>query len=329
MTAPRAGAAFAPLMKGRATIFMLHRFKEPGSARVGDDPGGLRRVLAHLRRERYDLLDLEDVVRRLAGDGPPINRGVAFTIDDGYADQAEVGAPVFREFDCPVTTFVTTGFLDRRLWFWWDRVEYILEHTDLRSLSLPHADSPAMPLETEEHRARARRSFTGWCKDVPDAAKLEAINVLAERADVELPSNAPPGYAPMSWAQLRRCEEGGMRFGPHTDTHPILAQVSDEQARVEIRDSWRRVREEARNPTPVFCYPNGQRGDYGPREIELLEEAGLFAAVAGTPGIAARVSPNAPARFEVPRIVFNTNVGRAVQFVSGAERFMDFFRSRG
>ena len=61
----------------------------------------------------------------LSGDGPPLNRAVAFTIDDGYVEQATVAAPVFAEFDCPVTTFVTSGFLDRALWFWWDQIEYV------------------------------------------------------------------------------------------------------------------------------------------------------------------------------------------------------------
>lgn len=35
---------------------------------------------------------------------------------------------MFAEFDCPFTTFLTTGFLDRTLWFWWDRIEYVFCH---------------------------------------------------------------------------------------------------------------------------------------------------------------------------------------------------------
>lgn len=328
LVVPGAGVPFAPLLRNRATVFMLHRFRQSDLGIAGHDPDALRSVLAHLRRERYRFMDLEELVRTMLGDGAVPRRTVAFTIDDGYAEQADVGAAVFREFDCPVTTFVTTGFLDGRLWFWWDRVEYVFRETPRRSLRLPERDGPETPLDTGAQKTAAQAAFTVWCKSVPDARKQEAIADLADRAEVELPSKPPHEYAPMSWEQLRRCEDGGMSFGPHTDTHPILTRVPDAWAWQEIKRAWARLRQEARQPVPIFCYPNGQPGDYGVREVDLLRQAGLLAAVCGSPGyVDQRKLRRTPrAAFELPRINYDSDLGTVVQYASGMGRFMDFLR---
>ena len=137
--AGRLGAAFLrPLMSGRATIFMLHRFRCADAGVRGHDPAFVRAALEYLRANRYELVSLRELYARMARDAMPVRRAVAFTIDDGYFDHAEVAAPIFAAFDCPVTTFVTTGFLDGHLWFWWDQIEYVFE-SDGSPHGIPYA----------------------------------------------------------------------------------------------------------------------------------------------------------------------------------------------
>ncbi len=323
LAAPGMTAPFYPAMRNRATILMLHRFEDPARGIHGDDPGTLRRTLAMLRRRRYELVPLLEVYRRLRGDGPPLRRAVAFTIDDGYAEQAEVGGPVFAEFDCPVTTFVTTGFLDGALWFWWDRITWILRSTRRDRFAV---DLGGRPVALEKHPAdgwtASAAAFTEACKLVPDGEKVAAIGRLAAAAAVDVPAAAPPEFAPMSWSQLRRCEEAGMTFGPHTLTHPVLSRTDDAQSQREIAGSWQRLGEEARAPVPVFCYPNGGAADFGSREIATLRSAGFEGAVMGVWGVAdARdlrgSDPEAP--FRVLRLPYPGDVAKVVQYVSGVE----------
>src|SRR5437763_4645722 len=123
--------------RGLLSIFTLHRFADPDLGVVGHDPAVLRDHLAYLRRHRYRLLSLTDVVRQIEdGSGSGGTAAVAFTVDDGYAGFARIAAPIFAQYDCPVTLFVTTGFLDGRLWLWWDRVTYLFKHTQCGSLVL-------------------------------------------------------------------------------------------------------------------------------------------------------------------------------------------------
>jgi peptidoglycan/xylan/chitin deacetylase (PgdA/CDA1 family) len=304
-------------------IFMMHRVRQPDLGVEGHDLTDLRRLLGYLRQHRYELVSLEEVFRRLRGDGPRPAGCVALTLDDGYADQAELAGPVFAEFDAPSTTFVTTGFLDGHLWLWWDQIDYVFRHAVRPSLSFDLGEEEISCQWTNAlERDQARDTVTARCKSLSDAAKHRAIAQLAAAAEVTLPTRPPDAYAPMSWDQLRRWEERGMRFGPHTVTHPILSRTDDEQSRRELTDSWARLRAEATQPTPVFCYPNGQWGDFGEREVTTLRELGLLGAVVGAPGYASvrRTSASPSAPFEVLRFSLPLDVLDLVQIVSGFER---------
>jgi len=319
---PGAEALFAPFGRGRGVVFMLHRFRSPENPDEGYDPASIRRGLAHLRRARYSVLSIEELLRLAVEEGQVPDRAVAFTIDDGYLDHATVAAPLFAEFDCPVTTFVTTGFLDGKLWFWWDRIAYAFNATRRREVSVQLADRVYdYRWSSDAERAQAQADFTERCKEVLDEEKHAGIARLAEALEIELPDQPPPRYAPMTWGQLRASERIGMTFGPHTVTHPVLSRVSNERSRWELSMSWERLRAESRAAAPVFCYPNGRPGDFSEREIRTLRQLGLRGAVVGWDGVVSarstRRDANAP--FGVGRYPYPDDLPHFVQFVSGAE----------
>ena len=331
LAAPGLTAPFYPLMRGRAAIFMLHRFHDPERGIHGTDPAVLRQGLELLRRRRYELVSLHDLFQRLRGEGPPLKRAVAFTIDDGYVEQALVAGPAFAAYDCPVTTFVATGFLDRQLWFWWDRIAFVFRETSRSALSV-ELGGQRLDLKWSDagQRASVQQDFTERCKRVPNDEKLAAIERLASAAGVALPIQPPPDSAPMSWDELRAAERSGMSFGPHTVTHPILSRATDDQARAEIADSWRRLSAMASNPVPVFCYPNGGWDDFGRREIDAIRDAGLLGSVVGSWGLASSRSFHADrdAPFKVRRFPFPDDLPDLVQYVSGVERLKLMLRGQ-
>lgn len=332
LTSSPCRASIGPFMAGRAAIFMLHRFAQPELGVRGHNPQALREVLAWLRQERYELVSLSDLFGRLSRGEQSFRRAVCFTIDDGYLDHATVGAPVFAEFDCPVTTFVTTGFLDRKVWFWWDRIEWIFRHSPRGAGRVVLGSTPLeYRWSSGEERARAQADFIARCKEVPDADKIVAIAAFANDAEVELPEAAPDGYGPMSWDQLRRCEERGMTFGPHTVTHPVLSRTSDAQSAWELEESWRRLSAEARNPAPVFCYPNGRPVDFSARETATLRRLGLQGAVTGVEGYAdvRTFGTSTDSAFRVPRFSFAESLAHMIQYASGVEWVKQRIRGRG
>jgi peptidoglycan/xylan/chitin deacetylase (PgdA/CDA1 family) len=329
LSVPGVTTPFAPLLHDRAVIFMLHRFRDADRGVEGIDPAVVEGGLSYLRRHRYDLVGLEEVFGRLAGDGPPLRGAVAFTIDDGYLEQATIAAPLFARYDCPVTTFVATDFLDRKIWFWWDQLEYVFLRSRRREVAVRLDGIEARySWKDDPGRRRALNELNLMSTRLPDALKHAVIAAVARSAEVEIPAEPPSQYLPMSWDLVRACERRGMSFGPHTVTHPILSRTADEHSRREVTDSWTRLRAEAIRPLPVFCYPNGCWDDFGPREIAVLEELGFTGAVAGENAYAdARVlRRHAAERFKVPRFGYPEDLPHAIQIVSGVERLKQIVR---
>jgi peptidoglycan/xylan/chitin deacetylase (PgdA/CDA1 family) len=294
-------AAFS-LTRRVAPIFMLHRFREAEGATEGHDPDLLRANLSWLRKNKCSLLSLSELVDRL-DEGAPLNRAVAFTVDDGYADFARVAAPIFAEFDCPVTVFLTTGFLDGNHWMWWDRLTV--------ALAALGRDAELWPMIED-------------LKRVPESEKLERINRLVQESGLSLPDSPPPRFAPLGWNDVRRLARNGVTFGPHTITHPVLSRTSDEQSRFEIEKSWRRIQTEAADgAVPIFCYPNGERADFTERESNVLAEIGMRAAVSTSTGYASYHDFSADHfsdRFRLPRFSYSENPLALIQVASGIER---------
>lgn len=322
---------FRPLTRGVASIFMLHRFADRDRGNSGDDAEALRANLEYLRRRRYDMVSLAELVRRLRTNDSRLSKTVAFTIDDGYADYATAGAPVFAAFDCPATVFVVTGVTDGRGWYWWDRVRVSLEQSGKRSTAVP-IGATTMQLEWTDAAgaARAARRVVDALKLVPDVERRRVVDAIPALLDVELPASPPPRYESMTWDQIRACGGGVTTFGAHTVSHPILARADDATARFEIEESWRRVRAETDAAVSVFCYPNGCPGDMTSREVAVLRGIGVDAAVTSTAGYASRArwsaAPDAP--YFIPRFSYGGHRTELAQIVSGVERMKAVIRGQ-
>jgi peptidoglycan/xylan/chitin deacetylase (PgdA/CDA1 family) len=312
-----------PLARGVAAVLMMHRFADPARGNAGHDREVLRSHLAYLRRMRYDLVGMAELLTRLEARDGRLAKTVAFTIDDGYADYATIGAPVFEEFDCPATVFIVTGIADDRGWYWWDRLRVALETAARRSLTIEVGGAPLALAWTDAAGAsRAARAIVDRMKLVPDAERRRVLDALPSLVEADVPATPPPRYESMTWDQIRACARGVTTFGAHTVSHPILSRTDDAVARSEIETSWRRLCDETSAAIPVFCYPNGGVGDVTPRETGILTRLGLTAAVTSRPGYASPTAfHHAPdARFLVPRFPYGGDTTELVQVVSGVER---------
>ena len=204
-------AAFA-FNKRAAPIFMLHRFRGHESAGEGHDPAALRANLTWLRANKCPLVPLTELLDRLA-EGAPTARAVAFTVDDGYADFASVAAPIFAEFDCPVTVFVTTGFLDGHDWMWWDKLAVALR---------------ALAREGDVGRTTAE------LKMLPEAERLARIERLIRESDAGLPAAPPPAIRA---DHVERCPAACAQRRDLRAAHGYPSDaISDRGCAVAVRD---------------------------------------------------------------------------------------------
>lgn len=309
-------SAWTPLIRDRAPFVMLHRFAEPGNGLFGHDRELFRRTLERLRRDGYVMLTVTEAVRRLnEGRGFP-RRSVVFTMDDGYRGALEQSVDLFQAYDCPLTVFVTTGFIDGSCWLWWDQIEYVCLSSGRRSIDIAWNDANVrLDLGDRRTTINSLLQVCEWCKTLPDEEKWRFIRALADAAEIEIPARAPGEYAPLTWSDMRALEGKGVTFGPHTVTHPILPKVDDRQVVWEIAESCARVRAELARPVEVFAYPNGA---YGDREIDVVARSGMLGAVTTRPAYASARSGTAGAsRFAIPRFGYPETPDALLLITSG------------
>lgn len=292
-------------MPGSLTIFMLHRLRPAQEG--GPDRAALIKMLTFIRRHRYRAMDLEQALNSETRLRVPT---LAFTADDGYADQAEL-ADIFADFEIPLTIFVVTGFINRELWLWDDKVKYLFGATQRPALRV-NCGHEIREYRCHDAAARlaAMRDFRDLCKRARGSEMDVALSSLSEAAGIELPAAAPVPFAALSWDEARRLERRGIRFAPHSHSHRIMSRLSDAEAAEEIRRSWSLLRRELTNPAPIFCYPTGRWVDFGQREARLLGAAGIKAGVSAEDGSARRAD-----------IVANPYALRRVPLPASPERF--------
>ena len=312
-------------------MLFLHRFAMPDLGIRGHDLAALSRNLEYLRLHRYNVMSVPELLAHLDQGTPLRENALVFTVDDGYADFAEAGAPIFAAYDCPVTVFLVTDFVAGRLWNWYDRVAWAFTHSARREVSLDILgerirSSWTTPAECE----RASENTVERLKQVTNTVKDALIQNLETALEVEIPVRAPEQYRAMSWDQVRSCGRQGATFGPHTVSHPILSQVDAGRSDREISESWHAVAEATDAAVPVFGYPNGTIADFSAREKASVARAGMTAAVATTDSpLEASISPQVPIdRFAIPRLAYAEQKSSFVQIASGLQAVKARFTKR-
>lgn len=277
---PVIGQSLDRIALDRAVIFMLHRMRDERDGVEGHDPAVLRECLAMIRKLRLELVSVQELLERAATGAVGKKGLVAFSLDDGYRDQAEVAGPIFAEFDCPATYFLITGLIDGELWPWDARLEFALLNMLRPEVSVALAGQAlTLPTSTPAERQRTKRLLRGLLKFYPQPVIDAVVAEVCAQAGLDPNLKPPPGYTPMSWSDVARLERSGMRFAPHTVSHGIVARMDDAAARFEIEHSWQRIRAEVSAPQRVFAWPNGRDIDAGGREYDLLKRLGFVGAV--------------------------------------------------
>ncbi|MCH8533146.1 MAG: polysaccharide deacetylase family protein [Saccharospirillum sp.] len=302
-----------PLRSQVVPVFMLHRMEDASRAVPGHSVDSLERALQYLKDHDYNVVSVRELVVALQNHQPLPKRAVAFTMDDGFYDQASMALPLFEHYQAPVTVFLATDMLDHQKWSWDYQVEYLLNKANAGSLELK-IGSEVLPLmlgSRAEKRLSIRQARAAL-KSLNLEQVADSMGDLALKVGVDVPEFAPPSYQPMTWGQAARLESNVVEFGPHSRQHLILSQLPEDEAEAEIRQSWATLCEHLKHPVPVFCYPNGRFGkDFTQRDQKLVQRAGLQAAFSADPGYVNLGASVEPGLFAMKRFAF-------------PERFVDF-----
>ncbi len=225
-----------------------------------------REQVEYLRR-RYRIVSLEE-----AATGRPGT--VALTFDDGYRGVYHHAFPVLVAYGLPATVFLVTDRLGSSTGLWWDQLVDRLRA--LRRL-LPRDRAAALAGLPEPWAALLEAAPQFDVLDRYKRADAPLRSMLDERlAAAGGPATAHSQPVFLSAAEIGVMQTGGISFGAHTRTHPLLTWLSDAALRSELEGSRQRVEALTGTGPCWFAYPDGTFGD---REQEAVRRAGFAGAV--------------------------------------------------
>ncbi len=209
-------------------------------------------------KENYDIVNIDSWLSCSDRRGK-----VAITFDDGYASAFKAVVPVLESLGITATFFLIGALIEGQV-YWRDRVHYL------------------------EQAGLARR-FVDW---LPAAAGerhlLGAARLCDSSMDMRINS-----FRLMRWLEQFFAEAGivinpgrfataatlpdspHLIFGSHSYSHPVLASLTDDELRTELRQN---VLEDLglshARTTDVFAMPFGTLGTYHERTLRIIAEEG-------------------------------------------------------
>ena len=205
-----------------------------GLNRRHHDKEGVARQLDYIETHHSVISSLDHLDLLKSGERPKGCPAV-ITIDDGYHEFYDLIFPLIRSRGWAATFFATTGFVGQTVWFWWDKLAYVMEHAPAQEIERRVGEFELhFDLTTLPGRLAAWSSVSDILRWLSPQENSRVISELAELFGVALPETAPDEYSAITWDQAREMQDGGVLFGGHTVTHPILARMESEEA---LKDS--------------------------------------------------------------------------------------------
>lgn len=265
------------ISKSQVNILVYHRIG-PMTDKWSNDslhPKLFEEQIDYLSKN-FGIISLNNLCEMITKGTIP-KKAVVITFDDGYKDNYEIAFPILKEYNVSATIFLATGAIEQKKLFWWDLVNYALFHTDIESIEIE--DIGTYKLSSDEEKTKAGLNIQEKLKKMDNNKKSYLINELLNLTDVHIPEKLGKKYV-LSWKEIKKMNKNGIEFGAHTVNHPILTNVSHDEAKWEIINSKNSIEENLGTDIKLFAYPNG---DFNDEISALVKSLGFNSSVSVYP----------------------------------------------
>ena len=257
---------------------MYHRvLPQDSPARKAEQPGmyvSPETLDLHLNelKQRFELVHLDDWLRRAKAGATLPRLACAITFDDGWRDNYEFALPMLAKHGAPATIFLVSSFIGTTIRFWPNRLMSLLQKSFARPGSVVFPEPLERIVTPVLAGAADRGELPAEAADaVVQGAKEwdeEKIRHLVEAAEKSCGDASGPGDILEHAQVVKLAATGLVRFGSHTATHFRLGgTIAAETLEREIAGSRTQLQQLCGQPVDLFCYPNGETS---PAAIDMV-----------------------------------------------------------
>jgi len=287
------------------TVLTYHSVRAPGPYAFDDGvvdatPEDFEHHVATIAR--YCRVLGVDEIRHFAAGGKLPPGAVAITFDDGYRNNFDVALPILARHGVRAIFFVTTGFLEERRIFWWDRAAYLLKSSEKEWIEVHYPALLNVRL-VGPRRKQALRAVLRLVKDFYDLDLARFMDELARACEVEWNRELDRRFADellMSWDHVRALRAAGMDVQSHTRNHLVLQTLPEEKLDEELGGSREQLEGVLGEKVRALAYPVGHTIADRPRIRDAVRRAGYQLGFSNSTGVNPVWRPTD--RFDVRRL---------------------------
>jgi len=278
-----------PFVGGIGAILMLHRVtatpEKPNSVNrhLNIAPAFLDKLISDMKGRGYTFVTLDEAIERIEAGGKH-GQFATITADDAYLDNMTEALPVLEKHGAPIAIYVAPGLIDGAADLWWDVVEDIVDTSSRLTLKTANG-STVVDCSTPGRKIQAVARLNAWMTlEVREEEQSAALRELARSNGFKLGSGRPCTL--MNWDELSAMVAHPLvTIGAHTINHRNLKRLSEADARHEVGDVRRILREKLGLEPRHFAYPCGYARAVGCREVGFARDAGYVSAVTTRHGV--------------------------------------------
>jgi O-antigen/teichoic acid export membrane protein/peptidoglycan/xylan/chitin deacetylase (PgdA/CDA1 family) len=230
--------------------------------------------MAYIAR-RFNPVSIQQVTEAINGGKRLPKRAVMVTFDDGFRDNYDVAFPVLQRHGVPALFFLSTGYIDSQSAFWFDWIVFAFVRTEVGQIHLKAISLTISLAGTRDNRRLEALKLLQILKGTSEFLRQQIIEQLKAELQVEMTPDHIELSTPLSWDQVREMSRGGMEFGSHTVSHPILSTITDPMLlRFELDGSKATLEREIGKPVLALSYPVGGRDAVNDQVLAATAQAG-------------------------------------------------------
>ena len=211
---------------------------------------------------------------------------IALTFDDGYRNNVNIALPILKKYAAPAMVYVAAGHIDKRIAFWFDRLDYAIMQLPKGVYEI-ELNGSVMQIDCTNRDTRIE-TYKNFRKAVKHEIKtdfemlkiIENITVLFEKKSGKSIYDIfekDPWTSLLSWEEIKQASQRNlMNFGSHTVNHIRIAMVDNRTAEYQLTTSKRMIEQKTNKKCRHFAYPNG---NYDMAVAGIVEKCGYDTAV--------------------------------------------------
>jgi peptidoglycan/xylan/chitin deacetylase (PgdA/CDA1 family) len=264
-----------------------------------------RRQLSFLK-DHYNVISPEEFLLSCESTHELPARSVLLTCDDGLQNCLFDVLPILQEFDTKCLFFVTGASLSHTPTMLWYEELYLmfLAAAESFTLELHEIGMQAKVTRGQKHSLwwELVKKLSPWdlnCRKTL-LGRIRMQLGLAEQWDAEYRDDPVLSrrFLLLNESELQQLASAGMCIGAHTVSHPMLSQLSSDQAWSEISESKLSFERVLGRAIWALAYPFGDSSSVTSRELQMAERAGFKSAFLNVDGaFGAEIS-----KFALPRV---------------------------